>query len=243
MARNGSRRSWDVTYSSVSSSRVRAVARSSARRRSVTSTSEASTIGPSGVRTGPRPISTGTSEPSLRRHVSSRPTPSVRAFGSSTNRIRSVTWVDRKRSGISISTPRPSSSARAYPNTRSAWAFTRRMSPASPTMIMAFGAASTTAWKRASARARSSICRRNAWLLRSSSAVRSSTRCSSSVRASARARVTASRSATSCCSRRFIASRRRGLGRRDIRGRVQSIDADAATAPNAASAFTTPDSR
>ena len=66
------------------------------------------------------------------------------------NAARSPGCWRRKRSGTSISTGRPRSSALGYPNTCSVLAFTRAIKPSPSTITMAFGAASTTSRKRRS---------------------------------------------------------------------------------------------
>ena len=62
-----------------------------------------STIGPSSVSMGLRPISMGNSLPSFFRPYRSRPAPIGRDTGSSKNEPRSFGWCLRKRSGTSIS--------------------------------------------------------------------------------------------------------------------------------------------
>ncbi len=72
-----------------------------------------STIGPSSVSIGLRPISIGNSLPSFFSPYRSRPTPMGRDTGAEKNEPRSPGWLCRKRSGTSISMDWPSISLRS----------------------------------------------------------------------------------------------------------------------------------
>ena len=97
-----------------------------------------------------REISAGKMVPSRRRPDRSRPLPIGRE--SFRRLVRSAGCLFRDASGTRISTCRPTSSSREYPNSASAWAFTSTMRPPSSTHTMASGAASRIPRNRSSAR-------------------------------------------------------------------------------------------
>ena len=132
------------SISAVRSASVRSAAWRRSCVRSLVSRMALVTRTPSSVSSGLKLISTGNSVPSLRRPKSSRPEPMPRTRGSAKYAVRFPGWRPRKRSGISISTPWPSSSSLGYPNSRSVCEFTRTIFPVRSTITTASGAASSS---------------------------------------------------------------------------------------------------
>jgi hypothetical protein len=110
MVTRGALRSWDTEYTNWAISSLRRRTSASKRRRSEMSMMDAMVAAPDDTCTGPSPISSGTSEPSLRRPRSSRPAPISRVEGSEKKPRTWSSWRSRRSGGTRSARGRPRSS-------------------------------------------------------------------------------------------------------------------------------------
>ncbi|GBC87459.1 hypothetical protein HRbin12_01465 [bacterium HR12] len=186
----------------------------SIRRRVERSDTTAARVRPSGPSSAVSAISTGTSEPSRRRAVSSRRPSIPRGVGSWRNRSTKPAYRARSGSGTSSSRRWPTRAPGSYPKIDSAAGFAYAIRPSGSNRSTPFGLWSMKAWSR------SSTCRARSWaaLLAISARARSRTAPRTSPKARAAVTATKAQPFAVCARERAVGSRtRRSTARSDTR--------------------------